>query len=97
MKLSYRLKNVENILPTITEYFKQTSLAETYNRLVEIFTILNDHNIKWADVHPNQFGFNTKGEIVAYDIDGFYGKFKYNNKKSDKVINININIYFWFT
>lgn len=39
------------------------------NDLIRIFNSLKKHNIYWVDVHEQQFGIDTKGNLVAFDVE----------------------------
>ena len=62
-----------------------------FDRIVEILTILQDHGIKWADVHAKQFGYNHKKELVAIDMDSWVNFNDGKIMKPKNIIRENIN------
>jgi hypothetical protein len=51
-------------------YNKKPELYDLLNTIIEIITKLGRNKIWWNDVHSDQFGYNHKGELVAFDLDG---------------------------
>ena len=53
------------------EYYDKGVAEDTVRVLAELAVLFK--NIKphfdWMDIHANQFGYNAKGEITAYDLD----------------------------
>jgi hypothetical protein len=65
------VNNKSNIKKTL-KYVKDTQPKTLYSLLVEIIniiSILKKNNIFWWDVHYDQFGYNSEGKLVAFDID----------------------------
>jgi len=57
----------------IQKYFYNEESFKLYNLLERIIYILQEldrEGIRWNDVHSDQFGYNHKGELVAFDLDG---------------------------
>ncbi len=47
---------------------KRDRMIEIIDRMVIISNSLNSIGVDWGDIHHEQFGYNTSGEICAYDI-----------------------------
>jgi hypothetical protein len=60
--------------------------SELVNQLFDISKALHDHNIKWSDSHGGNYAYNSKGEVVAFDIshDDSFGNQPKNTIKENK-------------
>lgn len=66
-------------------------LLDIYNRLLIIAKNLKSIGMEWDDAHENQFAYNAKGEITAYDISFGFNQFNqpsYEKASKMKIKNI---------
>jgi len=63
-------------------------LSDIYNRLLIIAKNLKSIGMDWGDVHSEQFAYNAKGEITAYDIS--FGFKQFNQPSYEKASKIKI-------
>lgn len=62
------LQDLYNFIYEIYDKKVADSTVEIMVELAVLFKNIKPH-FDWHDIHANQFGYNTKGELVAYDID----------------------------
>jgi hypothetical protein len=53
----------------------KNELVSLIDELLVIAKNLKDIDMDWSDVHPQQFAYNAKGELTAFDIDFGMGQF----------------------
>jgi hypothetical protein len=64
-------KNTEDKLECIRDYFKRYEpiYSDRLDEVIDLIKTLYKDGIYWVDIHPGQFGINTKGELVSFDLD----------------------------
>ncbi len=95
--LKFLFKNVANdkLLEKFIEYISDNKLKEASIDTIDILEMLADlipmfteisKYYNWTDIHTGQFGYNSKGELVAFDLgDSWYS----NKRKEEQKMKIN--------
>jgi hypothetical protein len=61
-----------NKIGIIIKYFQEKEDKKYLTLLLKVIDIvkkLREYNIEWSDIHSRQFGYNSKGKLVAFDLD----------------------------
>jgi serine/threonine protein kinase len=64
----FNRKIINEILNTILEFYTKSQF-NFIKEIVNVIKSLYEQGIKWRDVHPEQFGYNIKGKLKAFDLD----------------------------
>lgn len=57
-------------------------IEDLFEDLLVCFKSIDKIGVDWGDIHPDQFGYNSKGELVAYDISFGFGEYDRETKKT---------------
>ena len=80
MKIGTKLKDFQKTL--------NINQSKIFERLVEIYKTLSINNIVISDFNFENFGYNQKGDIIAFDLEddrGFGSSKKFNEKDLDYI------------
>jgi len=63
---------VQDLYDTISNDFGPRQAKKLHILMADIVALFKKlvKNFNWDDIHSGQFGYNTKGELIAFDLDG---------------------------
>ena len=65
-------ETIEDLYDMISNDFDAPMAKKLHILMADIVVLFRKlvKNFRWSDIHSGQFGYNTQGELVAFDLDG---------------------------